>query len=181
MGALVALDWARRAPESIAGLVLCGASAAFGVREEAIAHMREVTLGRAARPFDPKRLAPGGSPDLMRRAWFESIQTDPRVTLVDLEASRAFAASIEPTLSAAPAPSTASTMPTASTASRDTRAIPTLVACGEQEPAAEIEAARTLASRLGARFAAISSAAHWLPLEQPAALAREILGLSEAA
>ena len=57
MGALVALDWARRASESIAGLVLCSTSAAFGVRDEAIATMREVTNGRAARPFDPKRLA----------------------------------------------------------------------------------------------------------------------------
>lgn len=163
MGALVALDWAQRAPGSIGGLVLCGVNAAFGVRDEAIAHMREVTLGRAARPFDPKRLAPGGSPDLMRRAFFESIQTDPRVTLVDLEASRAFAASVAPT------------------AARDAGAIPTLVVCGEHEPAAEIEAARMLATRLGARFAALPGAAHWLPLEQPAALAREILALSEAA
>ncbi|MBY0400841.1 alpha/beta fold hydrolase, partial [Myxococcota bacterium] len=94
MGALVALDWARREPGSIAGLVLCGTSAALGVRDEAIAFMREVTLGRAPRPFDPKRLCPAGSPDLMRRAWFESIQTDPRATLVDLEASQAFARSL---------------------------------------------------------------------------------------
>ncbi len=165
MGALVALDWARRAPESIAGLVLCGTSAALGIGDETIALMREVTLGRAARPFDPKRLAPGGSPDLMRRAWFESIQTDPRVTLVDLEASRAFARA----LASAASPAAAA------------RAVPTLVACGEHEPASELEAARALATRLGARFTLIPSAAHWLPLEQPAALAREILALAEAA
>jgi pimeloyl-ACP methyl ester carboxylesterase len=166
MGALVALDWARRAPESIAGLVLCGTSASFSVGDEAIALMREVTLGRAARPFDPKRLAPGGSPDLMRRAWFESIQTDPRVTLVDLEASRSFARALASAAKSPPATA---------------RAVPTLVACGEHEPAAELEAARVLATQLGARFTEIPSAAHWLPLEQPAALAREILALAEAA
>ncbi len=158
MGALVALDWARQTPESIAGLVLCGTSAAFGVADDAIATMREVTLGRAARPFDPKRLAPGGSPDLMRRAWFESIQTDPRVTLVDLEASRAFASSLT-----------------------DAPAVPTLVVCGEHEAAAERESAQALATRLGARLHTIPSAAHWLPLEQPAAFAAEILRLPEAA
>ncbi len=158
MGALVALDWARRAPESIGGLVLCGTSAALGIGDETIALMREVTLGRAARPFDPKRLAPGGSPDLMRRAWIESIQTDPRVTLVDLEASRAFASSL------AGAPT-----------------VPTLVVCGEHEAAAERESAQALATRLGARLYTIPSAAHWLPLEQPAAFAAEILRLSEAA
>ena len=94
----------------------------------------------------------------MRRAWFESIQTDPRVTLVDLEASRAFASS----LAGAPA-------------------VPTLVVCGEHEAAADRESAQALAKRLGARLHTIPSAAHWLPLEQPAAFAAEILRLSEAA
>lgn len=169
MGALVALDWARRAPESIAALVLCGTSAAFGIGDEAIATMREVTLGRAARPFDPKRLAPGGSPDLMRRAWFESIQTDPRVTLVDLEASRDFARAH------------GATTPASSNLSGGGRAVPTLVVCGEHEAAAERDGAQALAARLGARFSAIPGAAHWLPLEQPAALAAEIFRLSEAA
>ena len=169
MGALVALDWARRAPESIGALVLCGTGAAFGIGDEAIATMREVTLGRAARPFDPKRLAPGGSPDLMRRAWFESIQTDPRVTLVDLEASRAFARAH------------GAATPASSKLSGGGPAVPTLVACGEHEAAAERDGAQALATRLGARFSAIPGAAHWLPLEQPAALAAEIFSLRSAA
>lgn len=162
MGALVALDWARREPGSIAGLVLCGTSAAFAVRDEAIAFMREVTLGRASRPFDPKRLSPGGSPDLMRRAWFESIQTDPRATLVDLEASQAFARSL---------------------AAEDAGAatgLPVLVVAGAGEPAADLDAARALSARLGGRFASVEGAAHWLPLEQPEALAREILAFSSS-
>lgn len=162
MGALVALDWARREPGSIAGLVLCGTSAAFAVRDEAIAYMREVTLGRASRPFDPKRLCAGGSPDLMRRAWFESIQTDPRATLVDLEASQAFARSLA--------------MGDAAAAPR----LPVLVVAGATEPATDLDAARSLAARLGGRFASVEGAAHWLPLEQPEALAREILAFASS-
>jgi len=174
MGALVALDWARRAPAGVGAVVLCGTAAALGVREEAIAYMKEVTQGRAARPFDPKRLAPGGSPELMRRAWMESFQTDPRATLVDLEATRAFAQAFASSGSATSAgaggPSTAGAA-----------SIPVLVAAGESEPEADRDAARALAARLGGRFATIPKAAHWLPLEQPAALAAEILGLAEAA
>ena len=173
MGALVALDWARRTPESIAALVLCGTSAAFGIDDAAITTMREVTLGRAARPFDPKRLAPGGAPDLMRRAWFESIQTDPRVTLVDLEASRAFAR--------AHAASAGGATSGPSSSSPGVCAVPTLVVCGEHEAAADRDGAQALATRLGARFSAIPGAAHWLPLEQPAAFAAEIFRLTEAA
>ena len=40
---------------------------------------------------------------------------------------------------------------------------------------------QALATRLGARFSAIPGAAHWLPLEQPAALAAEIFRLRSAA
>lgn len=169
MGALVALDWARREPGAVAGLVLCGTSGAFGIRDEAIAFMREVTLGRASRPFDPKRLCPSGSPDRMRRAWFESIQTDPRATLVDLEASQAFARSFAEGDAAGAQGSAGS-----SSASRP----PVLVVGGASEPAADLDAARALAARLGGRFSAIEGAAHWLPLEQPEALAREILAFA---
>ena len=162
MGALIALDWARREPASIAGLVLCGTSAAFGIRDEAIAQMREVTLGRASRPFDPKRLCPSGSPDLMRRAWFESIQTDPRATLVDLEASQVFAR----------------TLATASSGAASAAAARILVVAGASEPVADLESARARSEQLGGRFVTLEMAGHWLPLEQPEALAREILALA---
>lgn len=159
MGSLVALDWARRAPGSVAGVVLCGAGSALAVREEAVAYMREVTLGRASRPFDPRRLAAGGSPDLMRRAWFESIQTDPRATLGDLEACRGCGSDFASAASALP---------------------PVLVVCGESQPEAERESASALASRLGARRESVGQAGAWLPLEQPAALARAIAAFASA-
>jgi pimeloyl-ACP methyl ester carboxylesterase len=144
---------------------LCGTGSGLGVRDEAIAHMREVTRGRAPRPFDPKRLAPGAAPELMRRAYFESIQTDPRTTLGDLEASLAFS----------------KTVVSRTAGSSLGSAMPVLVVAGECEPEADLEAAHTLAARHGARFATLAKAAHWLPLEQPAALAAEIATLAEAA
>ena len=165
MGALVALDWARRAPESVAGLVLCATGRPFGLLDEAIDTMRQVTLGRAPRPFDAARLAPGAPPERMRRFYFESIQTDPRATLVDLEACRAFAQAFARS--------------TSGSAARPS--VTTISACGAAEPEADREAAHTLATQLGAHSATLPESSSLLPLERPADLAREILRLMEAA
>ena len=158
MGALVALDWARRDPGSVAGLVLCATGRVVDVPDAAIETMRQVTLGRAPRPFDPARLAPGSPPEQMRRYWFESIQTDPRATLVDLEACRDFAKAFDGACGAK-----------------------SVVACGEAEPEADRARAQGFASRLGAPCTTLPGAASLLPLEKPAELAREILRLMEAA
>lgn len=173
MGALVALDWARRAPETVSGLVLCATGRALGLRDEAIETMRSVTLGRAPRPFDAARLAPGAPRERMQRFYMESIQTDPRATLVDLEACRAFARGDEGSAGA-----------NAGDALRTKAPVATLIACGEAEPEADRTAAQGLAERLGARCETVREGASLLPLECPAELAREILrlaGASEAA
>lgn len=178
MGALVALDWARRAPESVGGLVLCATGRILGLRDEAIETMRSVTLGRAPRPFDAARLAPGAPRERMQRFYMESIQTDPRATLVDLEACRAFARVVDG--SAERRTAAAST----DHALRTKPPVATLIACGEAEPEADRAAAQDLAERLGARHETLREGASLLPLECPAALAREVLrlaGLSEAA
>ncbi len=171
MGALVALDWARRAPESVAGLVLCATGRPLGLRDETIETMRSVTLGRAPRPFEAARLAPGAPRERMQRFYLESIQTDPRATLVDLEACRAFVRG-EPRDAAAAG---------ANPALRTKTSIPTLIACGEAEPEADRTAAQDLAARLGARHEQVREGASVLPLECPAALARAVLHLLEAA
>jgi pimeloyl-ACP methyl ester carboxylesterase len=91
MGALVAIEWAFAKPDSVAALVLCGAGAALEIDAGAIELMRNVTRGKAPRPFDPTRVCKDSGRDLMRRAYMEGIKTDPRATLIDLEASRAWA------------------------------------------------------------------------------------------
>lgn len=169
MGALVALDWARRAPETVGGLVLCATGRAFTLRDESIETMRQVTLGRAARPFDAARLAPGAPPERMRRFYMESIQTDPRATLADLEACRTFARAL----------STSSGDP--GRAGRAQASEKTMIACGAAEPESDRDAAHALAARLGAPCTTLPDAASLLPLERPADLAREILRLAEVA
>lgn len=158
MGALVALEWARTAP--VSGLVLCGVGLALGIEDDAISYMREVTLGKAPRPFDPKRVCSDGGRPMMQKAYMEGIKTDPRATLVDLKASRAWASDF------------------------DANGIdcPTSVVSGSSENSDCVTRAEALAARLPAcETKTIEAAAHFLPLEQPAALAAEIRRVAEAA
>ena len=160
MGALIALEWARTREEDVAGLVLCGAGAALGIPDDAIETMRRVTRGKAPRPFDPNRIAKASGPEMMKRAYMEGIQTDPRATLVDLEASRAWADAFD-----------------------GGRAIscPTRIVLGASEPDSDRERSEELANSLpNAVAASVDDAAHFLPLERPRALAREIRRIAEA-
>jgi pimeloyl-ACP methyl ester carboxylesterase len=169
MGALIALEWARSPSTPIAGLILCGVGLALGIDEPAIERMRRVSQGKAPRPFDPARLAPGASPDLMRHAYMEGIRTDPRATLVDLEASFAWT---EEALGANAADDTGDRF--ALDRARHDRPVRVLV--GDAEPADDRTRAEALVTRLeGAELGTIAQAAHLLPLEQPGALADEIL------
>ncbi len=161
MGALIALEWATVARDAVAGLVLCGAGLALGIADETIETMRRVTLGKAPRPFDPSRVCPDGGQEMMRRAYLEGIRTDPRATLVDLEASRAWADT-----------------------SRDLGTIdcPVAIVSGSAEDAACRARAERLAESLPtSRISEIEAAAHFLPLEQPEALAARIEEIAEAA
>lgn len=161
MGALVALEWARAGADATSGLVLCGAGLALGIEHDAIELMRKVTRGKAPRPFDPSRVCPDGGRAMMQRAYMEGIQTDPRATLVDLEASRAWADAFQ------------------AGAGID---CPVEIVLGSAENAACVARAERLAGSLAhATTATVDAAAHFLPLEQPEALAREIRRIAEAA
>ena len=163
MGALLALEWARKKPESVSGLVLCGIGPALSIPDEAIETMRQVTRGKAPRPFDPSRVAKDSGPDLMKRAYIEGIQTDPRATLVDLEASRGWSDAFDP------ADDGGSVL------------CPTRIVDGSAEPEAARERAAALAGSLTqASVTTIDGAAHFLPLEKPEALANEIRLVAEA-
>lgn len=159
MGALIALEWARSG--DVAALVLCGVGLAMGIDEEAIATMRLVTEGKAPRPFDPKRVCREGGREMMQRAYMEGIKTDPRATLVDLEASRSWSAAFDAKTSGIDCPIT--------------------VFCGTAEEADAVERGEALATSFAAgSTATVEAAAHFLPLEQPAALAAEIRRVVEA-
>ena len=163
MGALVALEWARTKSESVGGLVLCGVGPALSIPDETIETMRRVTRGKAPRPFDPNRVAKDSGPDLMKRAYIEGIQTDPRATLVDLEASRDWSDAFD--------------------AANDGGGIlcPTRIVSGSAEPEVARASASALADALTqASVALVEGAAHFLPLEKPEALANEIRQIAEA-
>jgi len=160
MGALVALEWARSHPDTLRGLVLCGVGLTLGIDDEAIETMRRVTRGKAPRPFDPARVAREGGPDLVKRAYMEGIQTDPRATLVDLEASRSWADAF---------------------VANGGIETPIRIACGASESDDARARAEALATSLAsATFVEIDGAAHFLPIEKPEALAREIGLIAEA-
>ncbi|MFK7896109.1 MAG: alpha/beta fold hydrolase [Myxococcota bacterium] len=161
MGALVALEWARTRGDELGGLALCGAGLALSTSSETIETMRQVTLGKAPRPFDPSRVAKSGGQDMMRRAYMEGIQTDPRATLVDLEASRSWSDANAGALEIGCA---------------------TRIVSGDAEHPGAREEAEALAGRCAkADLSEVADAAHFLPLEQPRALAEEVLKLAEAA
>jgi pimeloyl-ACP methyl ester carboxylesterase len=161
MGALLALEWAQSQGDSISGLVLCGVGLSLGISDEAIETMRRVTRGKAPRPFDPKRVSPDGSPDLMKRAYMEGLQTDPRATLVDLEASRRWSDAFSD--------------------SARSIACPCRVLGGAAEPPQSQKRAEDLSNSLSqATFSLVEGAAHLLPLEQPAGLASEVREMAAA-
>ena len=155
LGALIALEWARQT--EVSGLVLCGSGLALGIEDDTIETMRRVTRGKAPRPFDPSRICPDGGREMMQKAYMEGIKTDPRATLGDLEASRAW------------------TQGTLAEEALGAVACPARIVSGESEDEANRRRAEELATRIdGASAATIEGASHFLPLEQPAALAAEI-------
>jgi pimeloyl-ACP methyl ester carboxylesterase len=165
MGALIALEWARSRPDSILGLVLCGVGLTLDLDDATIEQMRQVSYGKAPRPFDPSRVAGASGPEGMRRAYMEGLGTDPRATLVDLEASRSWANAFD-----------------ASKAARGAITCPVRVVNGDSETEDRRRRAGQLAHALAnAELVTLADAAHFLPLEQPAALATEIRRLQEAA
>ena len=160
MGSLVALEWARQT--KVAGLVLCGSGLALGIDEETIAIMERVTRGKAPRPFDPARVCPDGGREMMQKAYMEGIKTDPRATLVDLEASRRWVDGFD--------------------AARSGIDCPAAIVSGSAENADCVSRAQALASALpNGRAQTVEAAAHFLPLEQPEALAALIRSQAEAA
>ena len=160
MGALIALEWATQT--SVAGLVLCGSGLALGIDDETIAYMTQVTRGKAPRPFDPARVCKEGGREMMQRAYMEGIKTDPRATLVDLEASRAWSDAFDARASGIDCP--------------------VAIVSGAAENQACVARALALADSLSkGSTETVEAAAHFLPLEQPDALAALIRAAAEAA
>jgi 3-oxoadipate enol-lactonase/4-carboxymuconolactone decarboxylase len=158
LGAAVALQWAQGHPDELRGLVVVGAALRHdhlaGLRDE----VRSVVQGRARRPFLRGSYAKAAPGDVLQRGFGESLRTDPRAVLGDLEAALAWRAERLEGL-----------------------ALPTCVVVGEDEtPELRGQADELVAALAGALRVEIPGAGHMAPFEQPAAVADAVGRLAGA-
>jgi pimeloyl-ACP methyl ester carboxylesterase len=154
MGAAVALEAAREAPEATRGLVLVAPPKPGQVAPAALEALAQVVAGRARRQFDSSGFAEGTPREVFGRAFGEWLKTDPRVTFGDLEALARWEGD-GPAVSA-----------------------PCLVVTGEQDdsPGPDFWLERLP----GARRARVPGARRHPALEQPAELARAVADFLDA-
>lgn len=159
MGAAVALRCALDRPAVVRALVVCSAGDCFEIGDATVEQMQRVRDGKERRSFDPSAFSKQASPDVMKRAFMEGLETDPRATWGDLVACQAWD-------------------------DRDRLAgisAPTLVVHGEDDYAWVAASARSLAERLAAaELDTIASAGHSLLLEAPDPLAERVGRFLEA-
>jgi 3-oxoadipate enol-lactonase/4-carboxymuconolactone decarboxylase len=151
MGGAIGLVLAARHPELVSGLVLACSAAKFALSPEAIETTRNVVRGRLPQQFTTETFSPSTGVDLMREAFMQQVQTDPRVRLNDLLACQAFDG--EPLLA--------------------TVRTPTLVVTGADDGVTPPSCSETIARGIaGARFETLAQAGHQAPLEQSDAFNR---------
>jgi pimeloyl-ACP methyl ester carboxylesterase len=166
MGAIVAAEMARRAPEMVAalGLIAFNASADLperaAVRPRQQADVRNGHLGTiVADELKPNYLADANRRDakLLDTVMQMALALGPEIFVAQSEALR-LRSDLRPALS--------------------TFTLPVLLACGSEDRLCPPAWHRAWADMIGphARFAEIAEAGHLLPLEQPDALAETIRG-----
>jgi pimeloyl-ACP methyl ester carboxylesterase len=145
LGAAVALALVLKHPELLRGLVVVATGAWFEIADGALQTTREVVSGRRGQQFTAEAFSPATAPEIMRRAWFEQVKTDPRVLYADLLACRGF--DVRRRL-------------------RDIQ-IPTLVVAGADDRMVPVAAAEDLAAGIrGAELAVVPDAGQMVALEQ---------------
>lgn len=164
MGAIVALDMARQAPERIVGLALSGLNAGADLPERSAARVRqqaEVRAGGLERviveELKPHYLARANRDDVELRALLRDmgLVLGPQVFTAQSEALR-LRADLRPVLGAL--------------------RVPVLLGCGEEDALCPPAWHRDWAGRTrDARLEIFAGAGHMLPLEQPEAFAAALL------
>jgi pimeloyl-ACP methyl ester carboxylesterase len=166
MGAIVAAEMARRAPERIAGLGLIAFNASADLPERAAVRPRQQADVRAGRlteivagELKPNYLAEAnrGDAGLLDLVMQMAVALGPDVFIAQSEALRR-RGDLRPALP-------------------DIR-VPVLLACGSEDRLCPPEWHRQWAAAIGAnaRFEEIGGAGHLLPLERPDALAQTLVG-----
>lgn len=153
MGGNVALQMALEHREVVRSIVIANGSARYACGDELIERARLVSVGRARREFEMKAFAEGCDPKIIRSGFMDTLKTDPRVIYPNLMALRDWDG-----------------------AERIGEIdVPVLVCVGETDlPAKRAEADRMANAIPGARLEVIEKAAHMLPMEQAAELAKSV-------
>lgn len=89
MGAQIAQEFASRWPANVEGIVLIGGVVPSGLDEE-INRLEMITTGKARREFDRSGYAPSTKREIYQAAFADWVKTDPRTTLGDRRAQRAW-------------------------------------------------------------------------------------------
>ena len=155
LGATIALEYAASHVKNVRGLVALSTALQVDLADEIVERWRDVSRGRATQPFTKDEFCPLTLFDVMRKAWTEQVQTDPRVRYTDLVVWR-------------------------STDLHDTLGEvrqPVLVVAGADDRIVSPEASQELCPMLpNARMETVAKAGHALELEQPEVLAERIDG-----
>ena len=158
MGGAIALQLALEHAAEVRALVLVGAGARFDGVGEGLEQMRLVSEGKARRQFDKQIYAPKAPPEVMQRGFMESLKTDPRAVVGDLQAIDACDL----------------------VARLGEIEVPTLVVVGADEVPRMREQADVLTDGIrGARRVDVPDAGHQIHLEQPEAVAAAVLAFLE--
>jgi pimeloyl-ACP methyl ester carboxylesterase len=153
MGAAVAVEAARRAPDSVRALVLVGAATRIQVAEETLRTWESVMRGRAPQPFTTEAFSPKTDFGRMREAWAEQIKTDPRVRYSDLLACANHDAG----------------------AAAATLRVPTLIVAGSDDSVVSPEASGLLQRSIReSQLTVVGDGGHMLPLEKTTEVAAAI-------
>lgn len=146
LGSAVAVETAKAAPSSVAGVVhIGGVGTSYDVAAD-IESLAAITSGRARREFDRSGYGPDTDRSVYQKAFGEWVKTDPRATLGDRRGQA------EWSLSGAPAS-------------------PSLVVTGEHTEDEHAASATALAEALGAQTGTLAGAGRRGAIEQPEALA----------
>jgi pimeloyl-ACP methyl ester carboxylesterase len=153
MGGAIAMECALTDPARLRALILVATAARFDLPQATLDTWRDVMLGRAPQPFTTEAFSPKADFNMVREAWMEQVQTDPRVRYSDLLACNQFDI----------------------TARLGGITVPTLIIAGRDDSLTPLAAEVLHQGIRGSQLVIIDDAGHNVPTERPAEFNEAVL------